>query len=49
MKLIEWVKIALLFLYVTSKLPVYKFKIVWVVLHLSVKEIVQNAVLTRAK
>ena len=39
---IELVKIALIFLHVTSKLlktvAVYEFKLVWIVLHLSVKE-----------
>ena len=39
-KLIEWVKIAILLSHVTSKaIPVYDFKLVWVVLHPSVKEL----------
>ena len=39
MKLIESVKIALLFLHVTLKLLVYDLKLVCVFLHLSVKEV----------
>ena len=42
-KLIEWVKIALLFLHVCVKtVPVYDFKLVWVVLHPSLKEFLKR-------
>ena len=38
-KSIQWVKIAVLFLLCYAKtVPIYDFKLVWVVLHLSVKQ-----------
>ena len=38
MKLIEWVKIALIFTCYVKTVPVYDFKLIWIVLHPSVKE-----------